>query len=241
MDYKNIINEFLGKDTILLKKRKSLIVLLGSFADFDSFEYSQQLSARSKELAKYSIDFILIGIGSEKSKEHFCRFNNLDIQNVFAVRNADLHKKLNLDSGLVTPLPSIVNLLIMCAGINSKGTIKEVVRGYFGDKEAKSLFGFDEDIKIGNLYLFKGKMFDIFSKKEILRPFELATRRLINMIEILLNWNIYVSDSSFLTQRGATLLFNENDELLYKFISESLLGYSRKMNEPLFFLNDFLN
>jgi len=84
-------------------------------------------------------------------------------------------------------------------------------------------------------------MFDVFSKKQNLRPFELATRRLINMIEIISNWNIYVPDSSFLTQRGATILFSEKDEVLYQFISESLLGYSSNMSSPLSFLDEFLN
>ena len=241
MDYKNIINEFLGKETIIPSKQKSLIVLLGSFADFDSFEYTQQLSAHSKKLDYYSIKIILIGIGSEKSKEYFCRFNNIDLKNVFAVRTDELHKKLNLNPGLVTKLPAMINLLIMCAGIKSRGTLKEVIRGYLGDKNAKPLFSIEEDIKIGSLSLFKGNMFDVFSKNEILRPFELATRRLINMIEILSNWNIYVPDSSFLTQRGATILFNENDEVVYEFISESLLGYSSNMSSPLSFLDDFLN
>ena len=241
MNYKNIISEFLGRRRIFLVKRKTLIVLLGSFADFDSFEYSQQLSRQLNRLAKNSVDLILIGIGSEKSKEYFCRFNKIGIKNVVALRNADLHKKLNLNSGFVSPLPAMINLLIMCAGINSRGTIREVLRGYFGDKDAKSLFDFDDDINIGSLFSFKGKMFDIFSKKQNLRPFELATRRLMNMIEILSNWNIYVPDSSFLTQRGATILFNEKDEVLYEFISESLLGYSSNMSSPLSFLDDFLN
>ena len=241
MNYKNIISEFLGRRRIFLVKRKTLIVLLGSFADFDSFEYSQQLSSQLNKLAENSVDFILIGIGSEKSKKYFCRFNKIDIKNVVALRNADLHEKLNLNSGFVSPLPAMINLLIMCAGINSRGTIREVLRGYFGDKDAKSLFDFDDDINIGSLFLFKGKMFDIFSKKQNLRPFELATRRLMNMIEILSNWNIYVPDSSFLTQRGATILFNEKDEVLYEFIAESLLGYSSNMSSPLSFLDDFLN
>ena len=241
MDIKNILYSFFPKESILFSNKKRLIVLLGSFADFDSFEYAQQLSLHSKKLAKHSIDLILIGIGSEKSKEYFCRFNKIDIKNVIAVRNADLHEKLNLNNGLIYPLPSIINLLIMCAGINSKGTIKEVLRGYLGDKNSKSLFGSDDEIKIGPFSLFKGKMFEVFSKKEILRPFELATRRLMNMIEILSNWNIYVPDSSFLTQRGATILLNENDEVLYKFISKSLLGYSSKMSTPLFFLDVFLS
>ena len=107
MNYKNVIKEFFGKERIFLDQRKSLIVLLGSFADFDSFEYSQQLSAQSNWLAKHSVELILIGIGSENSKESFCKFNNIDINNVFAVKNADLHEKLNLNSGLVTQLSLI--------------------------------------------------------------------------------------------------------------------------------------
>jgi hypothetical protein len=229
MDYRNIITDFLVKEKIFLENRKKLIVLLGSFADFDSFEYSQQLSAKSNWLAKHSVDLILIGIGSEKSKESFCKFNKIDINNVIAVKNADLHEKLNLNAGLVTQMPAIINLLIMCTGINSRGTIKEVLRGYFGDKNARSLFAFDEDINLGPFSLLKGSMFDI------------ATRRFMNMIEILSNWNTYVPDSAFLTQRGATIRLNEKDEVLYEFISESLLGYSSKMSAPLSFLDDTLN
>ena len=241
MDTKNILYQFFPKESILFSKKKRLIVLLGSFADFDSFEYAQQLSSQSKKLAKNSVDLFLIGIGDEKSKELFCRFNKIDIQNVIAVSNADLHEKLKLNAGFISPLPAIINLLIMCAGINSRGTIKEVIRGYLGDKNSNSLFGSDEDIKIGPFSIFKGKMFDTFSEKQILRPFELATRRLLNMIEILSNWNIYVPDSSFLTQRGATIFLNEKDEVLYEFISESLLGYSCEMSTPLSFLDSFLN
>ena len=240
MNYKNDIEEYLS-GRVFLDQRKSLIVLLGSFADFDSFEYAQQLAAKSAALAKNSVELIVIGIGNENSKAHFCKFNKLDTKNVFAVRNAELHKKLKLSEGYVTPMPAIINLLIMCAGINSRGTIKEVLRGYIGDKNAESLFAYDENINIGPVSLFKGRMFDIFSKKQNLRPFELATRRLINMVEILYNWNKYVPDPRFLTQRGATILLNEKDEVLYEFFPESLLGYASKMSSPLSFLDEYLN
>ena len=241
MNYKNLIEEFFENEKIFLDQRKRLIVFLGSFADFDSFEYSQQLSAQSNKLESHSVDLLLIGIGSEKSKEIFCKFNKIDSNNVVAVRNDELHKKLNLNPGLVSPMPAIINLLFMCAGINSRGTIKEVLRGYFGDKKANSLFAHNDKIKIGPFSLLKGEMFEIFSKNHNLRPFELATRRLMNMIEILSNWDTYVPDPSFLTQRGATFLLNEKGEVMYEFISESLLGYSSKMSKPLSFLDNILN
>ena len=243
LEYKNILYDFFYKEGIVLSKgkHKRLIVLLGSFADFDSFEYSQHLSGQSEKLTKNSIDLILVGIGSQRSKELFCRFNKLDIQNVIAVSNSDIHNQLNLNRGLVSQFPAIINLLIMCMGINSRGTIKEVLRGYLGDRDSKGIFGSEEIIKIGPFSLFKGKMFELFAKEDILRPLELATKRLGNMIEILSNWNIYVPDPSFLTQRGATFFLNENDEVIYKFISKSLLGYSANMSTPLSFIDKFLN
>ncbi len=240
MNYKNILNEYFDIERTFHSRRKLLIVLLGCFADFDSFEYCQELSSQVKKLSKHSIDLIIIGIGNEKSKEFFCRFNEIDIQKVVAVRDSEIHKRLNLNSGLALPIPAILNLLIMCTGINSRGTIKEVLRGYWGDSKAKNIFQSDEEIKIGRLFKLKGEMFETFSKKDILRPFELATRRLLNMIEILSNWSIYTPNPSFLTQRGATILINEEDEVIYKFKSNSLLGYSKNMSTPLSFLDDFL-
>ena len=241
MDYKNIIDSFFYDEKIFLPKRKSLIVLLGSFADFDSFEYAQQLAIKLDDLAHNSIDLKIIGIGDENSKEYFCKFNKIEPKYVKAVINADLHEMLCLNKGFVSPLPPLINLLIMCAGINSKGTIMEVLRGYLGDKNSKGIFKSDEEVKIGPFFNFKGKMFDKFFRNDTLRPFELATRRLLNMIEILSNWNIYVPNSSFLTQRGATLFFNENNDLLYIFKSQSLLGYSNKMSSPLSFLNKYFD
>ena len=238
-DVKVLADFFKDQDNYLLKTRR-LIVLLGSFGDFDSFEHAQQLFANRKKLEEWSIQTIVIGIGSEKSKDYFCRFNKLDLNNVIALNNADLHKKLHLDCGLDLPLPSIFNLLLMCAGINSKGTIKEVLRGYLGDINSDAIFSPCDELKIGPFSLVKGNMFDFFSRSGKLRPFELATRRLMNMIEILSNWNIYVPDPSFLTQRGGTLLIDENDELIYIFKSVSLLGYSDNMSSPLSFLDSLL-
>ena len=240
MDELNIIeHHFKGKE-IFIPGTKRLFALFGSFADFDSFEYAQELSLNYERLKANSVKLIVIGIGSEKSKEYFCNFTKLKIEDVFAVGNADLHKKLNLVRGLTLPLPNLMNLLIMCTGINSPGTIKEVLRGYFGDKNSKAIFNSSYDIKIGSFTLLKGTLFDFISNDNSLRPFELATRRLLNMIEILNNWRVYGAEPAFLTQRGATFIVDNNDKLTYKFISKNLLGYSDTMNLPLSFLDNFL-
>ena len=46
-----------------------------------------------------------------------------------------------------------------------------------------------------------------------LRPFELASLRLSNMIEVLSNWNIYMNNTAYLTQRGATFLIDDSNEI----------------------------
>ena len=70
-----------------------------------------------------------------------------------------------------------------------------------------------------------------------MRPFELATFRLNNMIEIIKNWNDYILNEKFLPQRGASFVLNEENEIIYKYYSKDVLGYSSSMNEPLLFLS----
>ena len=71
-----------------------------------------------------------------------------------------------------------------------------------------------------------------------MRPFELATYRLTNMIEILQNWNDYILNDKFLPQRGASFLLNHQDQIIYYYFSNDVLGYSAKMEDPLAFLSE---
>ena len=61
MDTKNILFEFFPKEKIFHSKKIRLIIFLGSFADFDSFEYCQQLAAQLNRLDKFSVDLIILG------------------------------------------------------------------------------------------------------------------------------------------------------------------------------------
>jgi hypothetical protein len=72
------------------------------------------------------------------------------------------------------------------------------------------------------------------------RPFELATVRLRNMVEVLGHWRTYVPRDDFLTQRGATYLLEREDSLLYCFQDRGLLGFSATMARPLSFLDPYL-
>ena len=83
-------------------------------------------------------------------------------------------------------------------------------------------------------------MFNVISKNGSLRPFELASLRLMNMIEVVSNWDIYMLSSLFLTQRGATYLIDKDKNLLYSYKSKGLLGFSENMSNPVEFLNSWI-
>jgi len=73
-----------------------------------------------------------------------------------------------------------------------------------------------------------------------LRPFELATFRLNNMNEIIQNWGDYILHEKYLPQRGASFLLNDKKQVIYKFYSSDVLGYSSTMRDPLKFLSDLI-
>jgi len=73
-----------------------------------------------------------------------------------------------------------------------------------------------------------------------LRPFELATFRLNNMMEIIKNWSDYILNEKYLPQRGASFLLNNKNQVIYKFFSSDVLGYSSNMRNPTGFLFDLI-
>ena len=128
-------------------------------------------------------------------------------------------------------------MLLMLSGINSFKTIKEVVRGYTGDRKAKQIYSEFDKIDV---LKFSGNSFKKFFGEGYLRPFELATFRLNNMNEIIQNWGDYILHAKYLPQRGASFLLNDKDQVIYKFFSSDVLGYSSNMRDPLGFLSDLI-
>ena len=103
---------------------------------------------------------------------------------------------------------------------------------------SKQIFSDKEQINLFNLIKFSGVFFTYTCGEGYLRPFELATYRLNNMIEILQNWNDYIINNNYLPQRGASFILNNQDQILYKYFSSDVLGYSPKMEDPLAFLSE---
>ena len=103
----------------------------------------------------------------------------------------------------------------------------KVLRGYSGDRSAPQRF---------NSALFKLAGGDGFQ-----RPFELATVRLANMIEVLGRWRQYVPDDRWMCQRGGTFMLDADDSLLYCHRDRGILGFSETMNRPLSYLDAYLD
>ena len=218
---------------------KRLISVLGLLGDLDSFEYVQILKKNLEKLRTNNINLLIIGIGDELSSKQFSNYTGFPDEFIKLVNDSSLHKELGCCSGLELDIEPFLNLILMCIGIKSPGTLREVIRGYTGDKKSLEIFDHDEEILKSLLPNIKGAIFDKAGGTGFLRPFEMATLRLGNMIEVINNWDIYMHNKHCLTQRGGTFLLDEDSKLLFSFRAQGLLGYSENMSRPIDFLERF--
>ena len=236
-DIKNLVEEFNFNG----QKNFKLIILFGLLGDFDSFEYAINLKSFIDNNQYKDLDIFAIAIGNQNGKEKFCKFTGFPKENLIVVSNNQIHNNLNLSRGLNIGLGGWINMLLMLSGINSFKTIKEVIRGYTGDREAKQIYSEFNKIDVLKFLNFSGNSFKQVFGDGYLRPFELATFRLNNMKEIIQNWGDYILNEEYLPQRGASFLLNDKNEVIYKFFSRDVLGYSSNMRDPLKFLSDLIN
>ncbi|MGB3496378.1 MAG: peroxiredoxin-like family protein [Elainellaceae cyanobacterium] len=225
--------------------QKRLVVILPQLGDFDSMEYAWWIQREREQVEAKGVAVTAVGIGDRASGQRFCDFTGFPQENLFVDETAELHRQVGLYSGLTLDVPGLsdaqkawVNLMLMCAGIRSPGTLAEVFRGYRGDRQAPQLIGDDEEVKAPPLPVLKGSFFDVVGGKDFQRPLELATLRLRNMAEVLGHWQTYVPNAAYLTQRGGTFLFDQEGTLLYEHRDPGVLGFARNMSQPLSFLDE---
>ena len=235
------INNLLEKFNFKGEKFFKLIVLFGLLGDFDSFEYAINLKNFIDNHQNKNLDIFAIAIGNQKGKEKFCNFTGFREENLIVVPDNQIHNNLKVSRGLDVGLGGWINMLLMLSGINSFKTIREVIRGYTGDRQAKQIYSEFDKIDILKFLNFSGNSFKQVFGDGYLRPFELATLRLNNMNEIIQNWGDYIIDEKYLPQRGASFLLNNKNRVIYEFFSNDVLGYSSSMSNPLEFLSDLIN
>ena len=235
-DIQNLVEEFNFEG----KKKFKLIVLFGLLGDFDSFEYAINLKSFIDKNQDKNLDIFAIAIGNQNGKEKFCKFTGFPKENLIVVSNNQIHNNLKVSKGLNIGLGGWINMLLMLSGINSFKTIKEVFRGYTGDRKAKQIYSEVDKIDILQFIKFSGNNFRKVFGDGYLRPFELATFRLNNMYEIIQNWEDYILHEKYLPQRGASFVLNNKNQVIYKFFSNDVLGYSSNMRDPVGFLSNLV-
>ena len=235
-DLKNLIEEFNFNG----HKKFKLIVLFGLLGDFDSFEYAINLKSFIDKNQDKNLDIFAIAIGDQNGKDKFCKFTGFRKENLIVVSDNQIHNNLKVSRGLDIGLGGWINMLLMLSGINSFKTIKEVIRGYTGDRQAKQIYSEFDKIDVLKFLNFSGNSFKKVFGDGYLRPFELATFRLNNMNEIIQNWSDYILNEEYLPQRGATFFMDDQNQVVYKFFSSDVPGYSSNMRDLLGFLSDLL-
>ena len=238
--FQNDINDLIEEFNFKGEKKFKLIVLFGLLGDFDSFEYAINLHNFIDNHRDTNLDIFAIAIGNKKGKEKFCNFTGFPEENLIVVSDNKVHSTLKVSSGLNIGLGGWINMLLMLSGVNSFKTIQEVIRGYTGDRKAKQIYSEFDKIDVLKSLKFSGNSFRKVFGEGYLRPFELATFRLNNMNEIIQNWSDYILHEKYLPQRGASFLLNDKNQVIYKFFSNDVLGYSSNMRDPLGFLSDLI-
>ena len=236
-NFQNDINNLVEELNFKGVRDFKLIVLFGLLGDFDSVEYAINLKNFIDNHQDKNLDIFAIAIGNQNGKQKFCKFTGFREESLIVVSDNQIHNNLKVSRGLDIGLGGWINMLLMLSGINSFKTIKEVVRGYTGDRKAKQIYSDFDKIDVLKFLKFSGNSFSQVFGEGYLRPFELATFRLNNMNEIIQNWGDYIINEKYLPQRGASFLLNDKNQLVYKFFSRDVLGYSSNMRDPLDFLS----
>ena len=160
-----------------------LVLIWSQLGDFDSLEYAWWLQRESENLQAKGIVIRAIGIGDRNSGQKFCDYTGFPPECLFVDPQAEIHGSLELYQGLSWKLPLLstaqnawLNLMLMCAGIGSPGTLAEVFRGYRGDRQAPQLIDDEEVVRDTPLPPIKGSFFKLAGGNKFQRPFELEHR-----------------------------------------------------------------
>mmetsp|Transcript_49390 Transcript_49390/g.77180 ORF Transcript_49390/g.77180 Transcript_49390/m.77180 type:complete len:309 (+) Transcript_49390:72-998(+) len=201
---------------------KTFIAFLTHWGDLSSWEYVQQLRLALPDLKAAGIEVMCIGIGGEVAGREFAKENDFPEELLYFDSKADCAAALGFEPGFgrnsaydeqTSTLSPYLRLLPMLLGIGSPGTLPKVIYGYFGDRSNDPKWTVDH-LRRTATGAFPYVDPDTFNTlgEGYLRPFELATVRLQNMIGILKKWNTLIPENQDLVvQQGGTIVMNGED------------------------------
>jgi hypothetical protein len=222
-----------GGDAIARDGRVAALFLT-QFGDFDSWELAQSLVDDLDVMKRAGVRVVAIGIGSTDAAKEFAKRTRFPLENLYADERGECHQALGFAPGLgraggdfawieeKTPFVNgYAKLMLMCAGIGSPGTLPAVFGGYFGSKYKDEIFVEGSNLDVPAIR----KAMKLTLGDGYLRPFELATLRLNNMIQILNNWEALApKDSNLLVQRGGVIVF-DNGKAAFRHDDQGILGF----------------
>lgn len=213
--------------------RKSVLAMLTHFGDFNSWEYAQQLKFELPKLQKAGVALTVVGIGTVAAAKKFSQLLDLPQSfELYADPTGATAKALECSGGFGAGLPvnGYLKLLPMLVGIGSPGTLGAVFRGYRGDPTARRDWvdaSIDQGTQQGRFPSGYGeKDWDSIGKDGI-RPMELATLRLQNMVDgIIKNWDeLAPTDDQLFVQQGGTVIFDDQKPT-YVYKDRGILTYT---------------
>jgi len=218
------------------KTGKVLLAFLTHFGDLSSWEYAQQLRLAVPELQAQGVEVMAVGIGGASAAKLFAKRTGFPEELLYYDETAACASALNYSPGFGRDSPAqpqsngaspYLRLLPMLLGMGSPGTLGKVVYGYFGDRSVDPAW-IPATLKAtatGAFPYVAPEMFDRLGAG-YLRPFELATVRLQNMIGILNDWdNLIPANQDLVVQQGGTLVLDQG-EAIYRFDDKGILVYA---------------
>ncbi|GAB4818964.1 hypothetical protein N2152v2_006010 [Parachlorella kessleri] len=194
---------------------KCVVMFLTHFADLSSTEFAQKLLPVLPQLQGAGIGVMAVGLGEPQKARRFAQLVGFPEQLLYADPTGALHTALGFERGFLpdSSISAYAKLVAMLAGVGSRGTIQEVLRGYIGDRSSPPVFSGER-----NLFDVLGKGYQ--------RPFELATLRLFNMQLVLSHWfELAPDDEQLLTLQGGCIAFYGQD-VIFRHADSGILKYA---------------
>ena len=197
--------------SIVPSQGRVVVPFLTQFADFDSWELAQRLVDDIPALDAAGVTLVAVGIGSVDAAREFATRTNFPLDRLYADVRRRLRRprfrprfrprgrRLRMDRREVALRERLRQAPRHVRWRRLPGTLAAVFGGYFGSKYRDPIFV--EGSNYDNPTI--RRLMDATLGGGYQRPFELATLRLTNMIEILRNWDALApTDDELLVQRG---------------------------------------